>query len=465
MVIARLLMTAAFLGLWLAGRPASATGQEAPAGGDGWSEPELIYVLGPGQESVRAELVADAFGQLHVAVLVTAPDGGREANRLFYIRQVDGRWSEPIDVAAGVDLPAFEWDGRAGLHVLWRNGAHVAASPFAPLSAQEWRPAAAYTRARTGYPEINAGPDGQLHVLYPEQGGSIFYVRLDQDGHPSSPSNVSATSPARGADWPKLAVDEAGRLHAVWTELELPGGWPPLGVYYARSDDGGDSWSEPRPLAGEGYDEINVATGPNGAVHVAWNGMAGVGGRFHRYSLDGGDNWSETVTIAELGFTDGWPQLVVDGRGVVHWLSWLGGQVSYSSWDGRAWSPLQAIASSAGVPVGGERPRLALSQGNQLHALLVGEGGWWYSRRTIAVPATAAQPTPAPLPTATAAPAPSAAPTATSGSRATIQAGGLGGPPPPGALASPGVVIWIGITPAVLFILAVFLLARRPRRR
>jgi hypothetical protein len=442
-----------------AARPAAAQGEAT----SGWSEPVLVYALRPGQESVRAELVADDFGQLHVVAIVNSEEGGRSAARLYYTRAVGGLWSEPIDVvASGVDLPAFEWDRVGNLHLVWRNGEHLTSSIFAPLSAQEWRRASPYAAGGTGYPVVT-GDAGSVHLLYPELGGSLFYTTLDTDGRWRSPINVSATAPGRAADWPRLTVDELGRLHAVWTELELPTGWPPLGVFYSRSEDGGNNWTEPFLVAGDGYDEINVAVGPNNTVHLAWNAMTGMGGRYHRYSTDGGSTWSETTTITAEGFTEGWPQMAVDAEGELHWLSSLRRSVTYTAWDGEAWSPFERVGANAAEFIGGERPRLALSQGNQLHALVLGEGGWWYSSRTIAAPAIAVAATPAPVPTATLAPTPTVAPTPTSSTRAMIQEGGLTEPPPASALATPGAVVWVGLIPAILFVLGVFVFVRRAR--
>lgn len=450
--------------VWQLARPAAA--QESTA--TDWSTPVLVWAPRQGEESVRAEIVADSYGQAHVVVLVRQEEGETRNDSLFYTRGRGDLWTEPIDViATSGDLPVLTWDNHNYIQFTSRSAELMAASVFDVPSAQGWFEfSAPFAPAGILYPAVAADQQGGIHAVYPQPGGSIFYTRLQEDGLWTTPVNVSASAADRGTDWPRMTVDEQGRIHVVWTELQLPNAWPPTGVYYSQSTDGGLSWSEPIQMAADGYDEINVVTGPDDVVHVAWNGMVAIEGRYHRWSADGGLTWSGTTMITEKGATEGWPQLAVDSSGKLHFLSSLLTVVTYATWDGEQWSEMQPIFGNRERPLGGERPRMVISEGNRLHVLLLGrEGtGWWYLTRTTDAPAEEVLPTP--LPTAVPSPTPTATPeaTATASTLADqIDEAGIADPQPP--LTEPGTVVWYGVLPAMILIAAAIIIARRPGRR
>src|SRR6185295_10758085 len=127
--------------------------------------------------------------------------------------------------------------------------------------------------------------------------------------------------PHAAADFTRIAISPQRTLHVVWTEFEFPQAWPPRGVFHARSTDGGRTWSAPTELAGKGFDQVSIALVDDQTIHVAWNGMAGVWGRYHRWSSDGGATWSAATQLFSAGGTEGPPPLLVDAARRVHLIT------------------------------------------------------------------------------------------------------------------------------------------------
>lgn len=106
-------------------------------------------------------------------------------------------------------------------------------------------------------------------------GPDEVYVMARRDGAWTDPINVSQTETPSSN--PVLAADPGGTLHVVWGErladsTDRPGG-KPNAVYYARSDDGGLSWSGPEEAFASGSDVLfapprSLAFDESGNVHL-----------------------------------------------------------------------------------------------------------------------------------------------------------------------------------------------------
>jgi hypothetical protein len=128
-------------------------------------------------------------------------------------------------------------------------------------------------------------------------------------------------------------------------------------------------------LAGDGYDQVNIAVMDDNNVHVAWNGMITVGGRYHRWSSDGGQTWSDTAEIvpAGIGGTSGYPQILTDPTGTVHALLTTN-CATYSSFVNQKWDDPKCVSRVEGSV---EEPVMALSEGNRLHVI------FWEDRKKL----------------------------------------------------------------------------------
>ena len=404
----------------------------AQTGDGGWSPPVLLFKVSGTTDRVIGSpiVVAGEDGSVHVFWQYDVPeDANHSAHAAIDYTRWDGKsWSKPVDLvdAPTLHLSSAAIDRNGYLHLMWQGALarlfYARAWEGDATSASKWT---SPVPVDMGYVngEIVADSRGWLHRVYARPGHLGPYYQVSKDGGNSwsFPVNVARTSNVNsGADWVRLAVSDNGTLHLVWTEFALPNGWPPAGVYYSRSEDGGKTWSTAVKFAGYGYDQINVATAGNNMVHVAWNGMVGIGGKYHRWSPDGGRTWSDTSTIMGGGGTTGPPQLALDSAGALHVMTGVDQRVWHAVWQNQAWSQPEEVLTGdeTGIPPLGtqiseqtrqiEQITMAISNGNQLHAVF-----WdvrrkdrvnyvWYTSKTVVAPSVPPVSFASPVPASTA---------------------------------------------------------------
>jgi hypothetical protein len=118
---------------------------------------------------------------------------------------------------------------------------------------------------------------------------------------------------------PSLAISAAGTYHAAW----FTNGSVRQGLFYARSMDGGRSFSQPMALSSPNAHASRpyvLTTG--GTVWLAWKEFDGKQTIVRmRRSHDDGATWSDPTTIAQTNGDSDHPLLVSDGRRA--FLSWM----------------------------------------------------------------------------------------------------------------------------------------------
>ena len=380
----------------------------------GWSTPTLLFKVPQADHPVIGTplVVAGADGSVHVFWEYDVPeDASQPAHSAIYYTRWDGKsWSRPVDIvdAPTLHLSSAAIDRNGYLHLMWQS--FLGRLYYSRAWEGDATSAAKWTRpvpVDTAYVDGQAVADsrGWLDRVYarPRHLGPYYQVSKDGGATWSFPVNVARSSDdATATDWVRLAVTESGTLHVVWTEFALPNGWPPTGVYYSRSEDGGKTWSSPVQLAGPGYDQINVAVAGESTVHVAWNGMAGVHNRYHRWSSDGGRTWSAvSQVITGGGGSEGPPQLAVDSAGALHLLTTSDSRVWYDAWQDGSWAAPQYVPTGdeIGIPPVGtpidskmrdlEGAGMAI-RGNRLYAVFSdrrseqGVTYVWYTTKTVA---------------------------------------------------------------------------------
>jgi len=142
---------------------------------------------------------------------------------------------------------------------------------------------------------------------------------------PATPGEVRRVS---NDDWqisacphhgPSLSISAAGTYHVSW----YTNGKARKGLFYARSDNQGRTFSDPLPL---GHSDRNptrpyVLAGPHGATMV-WKEFDGEKTSVNTMtSHDEGKSWSTPVAIATTTDTSDHPLLVSDGQKT--YLSWM----------------------------------------------------------------------------------------------------------------------------------------------
>lgn len=394
-----------------------------------WQTAELVY---SGEGNRSPVLVADGYGHLHA--FWGSPEDAEATDSsyaLYYSKLSGGRWSQPIDIIvdnARYIQALFDASGRA--HVFWSRGVadhlyHSWALETNLASAHSW---SVPRIIGDGTQEFGASldTDGVIHLAYAPQALSVVYLQSRDGGETwSEPVLIEEGTIATAFRYSGIALTENNDIHVVWAEYPLPESWPPQGILYSRSADGGLSWSEPLDLSlGEDVvsefcnvavacseDEPAIATGGDNAVYVMWHGGVGTDRRYLRVSEDGGTTWAntETIMVPKAGIV-GRSALAPDSSATMHIAMASAGGLCYCTAKGEALSAIWCLNSDYTGEVA-----LAISYENRINVLYApfkeGEDRLlWYQVRTSDVPfsnpvspptATSGVPTPVPTETPT----------------------------------------------------------------
>jgi len=192
-------------------------------------------------------------------------------------------------------------------------------------------------------PSVDLNTRGVAAVVWVDQAQKdVFFQAYDAQGAPllEEPVNVSR-SPDTFSWLPRVVVTDHDpiQVYVLWQEIVFSGGSHGGEIHFARSLDGGLSFSAPANLsrtpagAGKGrltrdrWDNgsLELAMGPEGELHAAWTEYEGA--LRVATSTDGGASFSDPVTVVEAGGPDParGPALAVDHRGRIH-LAWTVGE-------------------------------------------------------------------------------------------------------------------------------------------
>lgn len=236
-------------------------------------------------------------------------------------------------------------------------------------------------------PSVALTADGDALVAWVEQARKdVYFQRFDRSGKPrlAQPLDVSRT-PATFSWLPRISVAPGSpeTIHILWQEIIFSGGSHGGDILFARSTDGGRTFSAPLNLsasrAGDGKGRINrerwhngsldIAATRDGNVYAAWTEYEGA--LWIARSADGGATFMRPRRVAgTMASPARAPCVAVANDGTVY-LAWTVGEdhaadvrVARSRDRGEAFEAPVVIAPS---PVYSDAPKLAIDAQGVVH--------------------------------------------------------------------------------------------------
>lgn len=292
---------------------------------------------------------------------------------------------EGDDVSASI-YHASVYAANAGQVRAWSSAHHVGSMALAPDEAV-----------------LVGNSYGTLIIAYlGDLEGRGIYISHSQDSGKtwSDPTPIYFTDSDQ--HWPSSLnayMGENNQVHLVWTVRTTDSGGNEK-VYYAGVDTQNFDWEEPVVLA-----ELEDALAYSAAIIEYQGGLFAIyhdgdpTTRWMRRSQDGGNSWSNPVRLFDHVGSNGPASFVIDGNGDLHMF--FGNRIGYPSihglwhsiWKGNNWSPPEAIIS--GPPARDFDPgrqQAVVSQGNVILVVWIQElgrperNGAWYSYQVVNAP-------------------------------------------------------------------------------
>ena len=225
----------------------------------------------------------------------------------YYTRSTDGgtTWGPEIRLtnAPGLSGCPFPAVNRDTLNLFFRDdrsGTFKIYQKRSVNSGSNWSEDILLTpdgvNAEFPYPAINGST---IHLVWRDtrDGNAEIYYKRSADGGNSWTAERRLTDNPSESEHPKI-IEQDNNLHLVWRD-NRDGIYE---VYYKRSTDGGETWSEDtRVTKGQGQSFLPVLAASGNIVHLLWcDERNGAQALYYTFSADNGDSWSEEVRLSDL---------------------------------------------------------------------------------------------------------------------------------------------------------------------
>jgi hypothetical protein len=231
----------------------------------------------------------------------------------------------------------------------------------------------------------------------------VFFQVYDRNGKPRQKKPVNVSRTPKVFSWlPRVVVSpaQAGDVFILWQEIVFSGGSHGGEIFFARSLDGGASFSEPLNLSnsinGDGKGRINkdiwhngsldLVIGPDGTLYAAWTEYDGL--LWFSRSNDRGESFSTPTRIA--GGDDAKPTrapALAVGSDKALYLAWTVGdednadiRLAKSTDGGRIFSDAAIVAKTSAYS---DAPKVAVDHKGTVHVTHTESSGGPFDRYDI----------------------------------------------------------------------------------
>lgn len=269
----------------MGGETSDGGGVSTGGGGEGGSGAMQFSSEGDSSFEAQTHLAADADGNI-VVVWVSLFEGGGSSIGYAISRDGGGDWSAPAYVAAP--------DGR------------LSSNPVVAVDGE-----GVFTLAWLGFTLDFEEPDEHIYVARLAPGEDTF----------SAPVSASDDGTATNTDFdkPSIDVDAAGDILLTWADFTNFNGGDPAQLTFARSSDGGESFTTSLIVNDAGFGNLaqlclDRTAGANPPLYVVHLGAGGT--LTLRKSEDGGGEWDLLPALPATNVVFQAPTCVVSGSEV-----------------------------------------------------------------------------------------------------------------------------------------------------
>lgn len=260
-------------------------------------------------------------------------------------------WADPTAIATGLTQaarPALAYTPDGVGHALWESAGKLYHAAHVP--GGQWSVARRIAYGMS--PALAVDRAGRLHALFANQfmdNYEIYHIFLEE-GIWSLPVNVSHTTGPSA--YPALTAGSSQVLFAAWTD-KSPGYWT---IYVGAWN--GKYWTS-QPVANARGQAPALTTTVNGGVYLAWQDLVPMPGNptgaFEVFFSEfDGSNWSLPVNISDSPSIESvGPSQTTTADGLAH-LTWVEGddEVRYCYGRRLYWPLPQTVARAATVARG-----------------------------------------------------------------------------------------------------------------